>query len=226
VSFALNLASRPFRNERLPALVFGAACVLLAGLTVEHAVVAVRLLPGRTSALMKEVDDLEAEITRVRGEAQSLRRPRPDKATVAQWTLVKELVDRRSFSWTTLLSRLEAVLPPDVRLVSITPEPKEGILRLKIAAVSRTAEEGLALVGKLDARKEFSDVFLLSQTDAGDGGAECTYEMVYHPVADAADAANAADATAADTPAPSASPDDEAAPAEDETEPVETEVTT
>jgi Tfp pilus assembly protein PilN len=220
VSFALNLSSRPFRNERLPALLFGAACVLLVGLTVEHAVVALRLLPGRTSALMKEVDDLEAELARVRTETQSLRRPRPDKATVAQWALVKELVDRRSFSWTTLLSRLEAVLPADVRLVSITPEPKEGILRLKIAAVSRTAEEGLALVGKLDARKEFSDVFLLSQSDAGDGGAECTYEMVYHPVADAADAA------AAEAPAPSATPDDEPAPAEEEAAPVETETTT
>jgi Tfp pilus assembly protein PilN len=221
VSFALNLASRPFRNERLPALAFGAACVLLVGLTAEHAVVALRLLPGRTSALMKEVDDLEAELGRVRVETQSLRRPRPDKATIAQWTLVKELVDRRSFSWTTLLSRLEAVLPPDVRLVSITPEPKEGILKLKIAAISRTAEEGLALVGKLDARKEFSDVFLLSQTDAGDGGAECTYEMVYHVVADAAEPA-----ASADVPAPAATPDDEAAPAEEETEPVETEATT
>jgi Tfp pilus assembly protein PilN len=222
VSFALNLASRPFRNERLPALVFGAACVLLLALTVRHAVVALRLLPGRTSALMKEVDDLEAELGRVRAETQSLRRPRPDKATIAQWALVKELVDRRSFSWTTLLSRLEAVLPPAVRLVSITPEAREGILKLKIAAVSRTAEDGLALVGKLDARKEFSNVFLLSQTDAGDGGAECTYEMVYFPVADAGDAADAAPAEA---PAPSASPDDEAAPAEDETEPVETEAT-
>src|SRR4030095_16739108 len=99
-------------------------------------------------------------------------------------------------------------LPPGVRLVSITPEAREGILKLKIAAVSRSAEEGLALVGKLDARKEFSHVFLLSQTDAGDGGAECTYEMIHLPVADAGDAADAAPAEA---PAPAASPDDEAA---------------
>jgi len=219
VSFALNLASRPFRNERLPALLFGAACVLLLALTAEHAIVATRLLPGRTSALMKEVDDLEAEIARVRSEAQSLRGPRPDKATVAQWVLVKELVDRRSFSWTTLLSRLESVLPPDVRLVSITPEAKEGILKLKISAVSRTAEQGLALVGKLAARKEFSQVFLLSQTDAPDGGAECTYEMVYVPLPEPAGEAGPA-------PAPEPSPEEEeAAPPDEETAPPETEVT-
>jgi hypothetical protein len=158
----------------------------------------------------------------VRAEAQSLRRPRPDKATVVQWALVKELVDRRSFSWTTLLSRLESVLPPDVRLVSITPEAKEGILKLKIGAVSRTAEQGLALVGKLAARKEFSQVFLLTQTDATDGGAECTYEMVYIPQAEPAEPAEAASAA----PAPEPSPDEEeAAPPDEETAPAETEAT-
>jgi Tfp pilus assembly protein PilN len=214
LSFALNLASRPFRNERLPALLFGGACVLLLALTVQHALVAMRLLPGRTSRLTQEVDRLEADLVRIRAEAQSLRRPRPDKATVGQWMLVKELVDRRAFSWTTLLSRLESVLPRDVRLVSITPELKDNVLKIKINAISRTAEEGLALVGKLEARSEFAQVNLLSQTDEGEG-ANSKYEMVYLAVAEPEPAAPAGPEAA---PASEDAPASEEAPAPEDTE--------
>jgi hypothetical protein len=214
VSFALNLARRPFRNERLPALLFGVACVLLVALTVDHVFVAVRLLPGRTSALSHEVDQLEADLARLRSEAQAQRRPKPDKATIARWMLVKELVDRRAFSWTTLLSRLESVLPPDVRLESITPELKEGVLKLKIGAIARTAEEGLALVGKLEARNEFAQVYLLNQTDGGEG-ADCRYEMVYLPVPVTEPVAAASPAAAEAAPEAAASDDENADDAAD-----------
>ena len=63
-----NLARLPFRNERLPNLLFAAAAVALAALTVRHALIVRALLPGRTSALHDDVTRLEAEATRLRAE--------------------------------------------------------------------------------------------------------------------------------------------------------------
>jgi len=98
----LNFASQPFRNERLPALLFGMASVLLVGATVYHAVVVRALLPARTSALHREVAALESELDRLRTESRTLQAPSPDKQAIAEWSVLKDLVDRRIFSWTGL----------------------------------------------------------------------------------------------------------------------------
>jgi hypothetical protein len=58
----LNLASRPFRNEALPALLFAVGCVLLLVLSLLHGVAVRRLLPGRTTGLHSEVAALEKEV--------------------------------------------------------------------------------------------------------------------------------------------------------------------
>jgi len=65
---------------------------------------------------------------------------------VAQWTLLKELVDRRTFSWTSLFSVLEQTLPPSVRLLTITPRLDKGVLRLELTAATRSYEAGYELM--------------------------------------------------------------------------------
>lgn len=178
----LNLATHPLRNERLPALVVTLALVVLVGVSVEHALVVRRLLPSRTSALHRRVADLEAEAARLRKEAAGLRGPRPDAASVKQWGLLKELVDRRAFSWTELFARLEEVQPPGVRLLSITPNVREGDLRLELKAVARTAEEGFDFLRALQQQRDFPEATLLSVDDAV-GGTDLTYETRYLPAA-------------------------------------------
>jgi len=46
-----NLATRPLRNERLPAVLLGVALAGLLGLGVRHAFVLRELLPSRTAAV-------------------------------------------------------------------------------------------------------------------------------------------------------------------------------
>jgi Tfp pilus assembly protein PilN len=183
-----NLASRPFRNERLPAALFAAAALLLAVFTARHALALVRL-PARSSALHEEVSGLEAEASRLRQEAGRLQMPAPDKATVAHWTLLKDLVDRRDFSWTRLLAGLEAVLPEGVRIVAIDPSLRKGEMRIDLVAVSRSFEDSLALVRALEASEDFDDVYPVS--DQGAEGGEARYTMRYRPSARPAAAAEA-----------------------------------
>jgi hypothetical protein len=176
---ALNLASRPFRNERLPALLIALGFTVAGAVTVRHALAVRELLPGRTSGLARDVARLEAEQARLREEAGRLRGPRPEPGKIAQWALLKELVDRRAFSWSGLFAVLEEVLPPGVRLVSISPKIEKGERLLDLTAVARSNEDALELIRVLEDRPEFEDV--LPRTRSGESENEFRYTMIYHP---------------------------------------------
>ena len=212
----LNFSSQPFRNQALPAVLFGAASVLLAAVTIYHAFAVRSLLPERTSKVHKEVATLEAELERLGAEARGLKAPPPEGRVVAEWGVLKDLVDRRTFSWTGLFARLEQVLPRDVRLVSIAPDVEKGQVLLEVVAVARPPQAGLSLVGVLEGRGEFEDVYPVSVTEQEGGTAEFRYTMRYLPgVANAPVVTTAAateeseppepEPTAAATPTPSPS---------------------
>lgn len=178
----LNLAARPFRNERLPGLLFGLALAGLLALTARHAVVIAQLLPARTAARHTEIATLEREAAEMRLKAAELRRPDPDKRTLARWLAVKELVDRRVFAWTRLLGRLEATLPAGVRLLAIAPVWEREGVRLDLRAVASRPEAGFAFVKALEDRPEFADV-LPKTKEPRESEVEFTYTMRYLPQA-------------------------------------------
>jgi hypothetical protein len=199
----LNLAARPFRNERLGEALFALAAAVLLGLTAWHAVVIRDLLPARTSALHREVAALEAEIDSLRREASGKRTETPPKPVLDEWTLLKELVDRRAFSWTALFAILEEVIPDDVRLLTITPVVAKGQVEVAITATVRDPAAGWEFVRALEAREEFFDVYPISESDR-----EFRYQMRYRP-RPAAPAAPAASARAGG----GSDPEEEAGPA-------------
>lgn len=195
MSRALNLASRPSRNEILPALLFGLAALLLLGLSLQHARTLLRLRPGTGTPLEQEVRSLEADAARLRSEAAALATPEPDPNALPQWTLLKDLVDRRALRWTELLSVLEETLPAGVRVVSLTPEVRGGRVSLDLAVVARTAEEGLDLLRSMEERREFDGVYPLSVATR-QGSSEYRYTMDYRPAGAAAGEAPPAPGTA------------------------------
>jgi Tfp pilus assembly protein PilN len=198
-----NLAARPFRNERLPNVLFAIAAVLTLAVTVRHALALRALLPGQTSSRHEEVARLEAESSRLRAEDARLRTVSPDPAVVARWRIVKDLVDRRAFSWTALFERLEEKLPEGARIVSIAPAVRQGAILLEVQAVVNQPQVGWEFVRALEEGGDFDEVFPLTE---GEGG-EFRYTMRYRPRPEAA-------ATpAAPTPAAAATPADPAAAA-------------
>jgi hypothetical protein len=173
---ALNLAQHPFRNERLAATVFAAAAAVLIGVTLWHAVVIRNLLPDQTSERHGELAALEAEAPRLRDEAKTLKPETPPAATLAEWNMVKELVDRRVFSWTGLFARLEQLLPQTVRLISISPAVSKGQVELDVDAAVRSREAGWEFVRVLEEGGDFYDVYPKRET-----GNEFSYGMRYRP---------------------------------------------
>jgi Tfp pilus assembly protein PilN len=174
----LNLATRPAGNERLPGLLLTVGSVLLLGATVAHGLYARRLASAAVTSLDAEVVRLEQEQQELRVRERSLRGVRTNPAALARWRVLKGLVDQRAFSWTTLLASLEATVPPDVRILSISPDVGKGRFRLVLEAVTREGEDAVALVKALEDRPEFEEVFL-RRLDEDREGMRSSYEMTY-----------------------------------------------
>ena len=180
MSAPLNLARRPFRNERLPTLVLASACLALVVGTVRHVQVARDLLPGRARDVESEVVATEREIQALRTEEADLRQLAAPADAIEEWAAVKRLVDRRMFSWTGLFAALEQALPPGVKLVSISPQEEGGGTQLALAAVGRGNEDALALLKSLQSHEEFDGAFLNGWGE-GPAGVDISCTVLYAP---------------------------------------------
>jgi len=180
----LNLASEPARNEVLPNLLLYLACAVVVTLTIQHGLV-IRSLPARSSPLHAKIAALETDLARLQKEVATLGDPKPDQAALDEWAVVKDLVDRRTFSWTELFSRLEDVLPAGVRLVSIAPTVKGGQIRLELQAGARSTKDGLDLISALEASPDFDNAVFLSVQKKEDGF-DLHYVMNYRQMSRAA----------------------------------------
>jgi Tfp pilus assembly protein PilN len=178
----LNLASRPFRNERLPNVL--AVVALLGVLTASawHLFVARDVLPDRTSSLIHALGEREAESAALRTEEAGLRALRPEEAALAEWQRVKDLVDKRVFSWSGLFSVLEETLPDGVRLKALEPQVKDQGLSLSMQATARTHEEAMEMMARLEERPEFEGVAPSNRSTNEDGSIQISCSVArYKP---------------------------------------------
>lgn len=179
----LNLASQPFKNERLPAVLVVAGAVAVLAITVAHGLALRHLMPKHTSALRREVADLEREAESLRVQSRNTRAPKPDATTLAEWNLLKDLVDKRAFSWTGLFALLEQTLPQGVRLNSVAPHVAKGEIALDLSASARSYEDGLEFLYRLQHRPDLADVKPVSRIEREAGAFVYEYRMIYRPEA-------------------------------------------
>ncbi len=166
---ALNLARQPFRNERVPTLALAGALVLLVALSVAHLVAALELRPGGSRDAERELAAMDKEIAALRSEAKELSGVSARKEATEEWAALKDLVDRRAFSWTGLFAALEDALPPGVRLEGVSPTHTDGSMVVKLMAVGRSLDDALALPKALHAQGQFEGAFLDSYSERSDG---------------------------------------------------------
>jgi Tfp pilus assembly protein PilN len=205
-----NLSTRPFYNERVVQLVLWAAALVIVGLTVFN-VVELRLLSARHGQLLGRVVDDEKRAAALRTDADRARRSvdRAQLETVASAAReANQLIDQRTFSWTELLNRLEATLPPEVRIQTIRPSTdREGRLSVALVVFGHRAEEIEQFVEQLEATGAFHHVYTRTETTNQQGLLEVVIEGRYVPSASAAAtkaaAAPPAQAQAPPSPAPS-----------------------
>lgn len=193
-----NLATRPFYNERL---VRGALIVALAA-AIAWAAVNVATLVSLSQQGSMLGDRVRTEGLRAAGartEADTVRRG----LDVAQLKIVSgaaseanALIQRRTFSWTSLFNQLETTLPPDVRLVEVQPQTDDtGRLILSLTVVSKKIEDLDDFIRGLEATGAFSGVVSRSDEALEDGTIASTlqgyYALAAKPVAPASESSSA-----------------------------------
>ncbi|MCU0242370.1 MAG: hypothetical protein MUF51_08090 [Vicinamibacteria bacterium] len=177
----LNLASRPLRNELLPRLALAALTLIVVGATLVHGWQIYALLArGRASALLQQALALEQRSRQLRQDAERLSRNHPDQAALKEWKSVKALIDQRTLGWTRLLAQLEADLPQEARLISITPKTDDDGITLSFEAITRTPADSFEVVRAFERSEAFEDVFIMGASDEN-GETRAQYVMRYIP---------------------------------------------
>jgi hypothetical protein len=173
---ALNLASQPFESERLPGLVTGVALAIMLVVSALHVDRIRELSASRVDR--GELVEGERELRELYSREHRARPQPPAPEDILRWATLKELIDRRTFSWGALLSDLESLLPRDVRLVSISPSLDEGVTELQLRAMARSRTEGYEFVRVLQESGRFSRAIPLSVATAP-VGEDFVYRMRY-----------------------------------------------
>jgi Tfp pilus assembly protein PilN len=139
-----NLSTRPFYNERVVHLWLLIAAVVVGLATLFNVSTALGYRRG-DSEQGRQADADEARTVELRRQTMRLRQsvdPRQIDVAAAAARQANELIDRRTFSWTELLNRLETTLPDDAHIVAVRPkvERANGIL-LTINIVARDVDD-------------------------------------------------------------------------------------
>lgn len=182
----LNLASRPFNNRILPwILTVAILFVSLIGL-----IIVVQL----TTSLRKQTALAETEVIKLKQEEQELMAKAEtlkNSLTTEQQQSLKaahQLIDRKNFSWSRLLSDLEGSLPSEVRVtrISVRDVGNEGtqtIADLDLVVFSKSSETVIDMIKSINKEGVFYATLVNQNLQKGRGevGTECELAVVYRP---------------------------------------------
>lgn len=160
----LNLASHPVRNRRLfvtLTVLIGLLLILLLSIGVNS--IAKYGLRGRQARA--SIASINQEILKIqrenKGRANLITQAKQENGKKVE--LINQIIYRKSFSWSTLLSVLEEVLPDACYIVTLAPAFHEDAsmdIRFKVA--SPNLETLLSLIDRLN-ELNFKHIRLLSE---------------------------------------------------------------
>lgn len=166
----LNLASHPMRNKRLFVLLFAllgvSTCVILAigAKTYYDYSVLAEAAQKEVSQIEKQISDDQREANRLNIQTEELNEQYEEEVS-----LINSLIYSKSFSWIRFFSALEDALPASCYIVSMRPNPEEGLsmeVRFKVASASMN--ELLKFIARL-AAKGFKDIQILTESKVQEG---------------------------------------------------------
>jgi Tfp pilus assembly protein PilN len=178
-----NLSTRPFYNERAVHAVLAAVAIVLLAVTAWQV--------ARIVSLSREKTELSASINRDRGQAVDLSRKAADirrglnqtelQVVAAEAKEANQLITQRTFSWTELFNQLEATLPPEVMLVSVHPEFKDGRIDISMEIQGRRTEDIVDFFDRLEKTGDFRNVTWQAENVTDEGLQRMIMSAVYAP---------------------------------------------
>jgi hypothetical protein len=195
-----NLSTRPFYNIRAVHAALGVLALLVAAMTLLNLVQLVRLSTSERT-LGARAQQAEEQAGRLREDARRIRSQIDAKelnqvAAAAQEA--NDIIDLRTFSWSSLFSEIETTLPENVRLTNFRPvEDQQGRFIVNLRVQARRVSDLESFIDALEKTGRFHEVLAAEEQTNQDGLINALVEGVYEPAADA----SAPQATAAVPPA-------------------------
>ena len=180
----INLATRPFYNERAVHLLLGLV-VFAAGGLLAAGVLLLSDLNAERAALDAQAARDEAAAGAAAAEARQLLREVAgggQDALAAAAADANALIDRRLFSWTALFNHVERTLPPGVMLVSIRPDVNGPGAGVALEVIGRSVAAIGAFIDALEATGAFSGVLPQDEEATGEGTYRTRLTAQYMPL--------------------------------------------
>jgi Tfp pilus assembly protein PilN len=164
--------------------VLGSAALVALVLMTYNVLTAWRYLVD-TKEARSEIAALETETTHERETAEAMEKrigaidavELDDKAR-----FINSQIRERVFSWSTLMERLEKLLPGDVRLTTLNPTVEEdGTVNLSLSCVSRKPDGLVTLLDRLYSDPAFKNAFPSSDNAQPDGTHRIEISTTYLP---------------------------------------------
>ena len=205
----LNLAARPFANERPVRRTTLVIWILALTLLAVNVFLYQRHLSAQQEQrqaltdLEKRIEAEQAAIEARDLELVDLQIERQNEEVV----FLNEQIAWRTFSWSRLFDRLEEILPNNVELQRVSPkvlkEQRRGhrrdsrlkdLVAIDLRGSARTTDEILELVDNLFAHPVFTLPNLMGESERDDGSLEFSLEVLYLPTAGLPETTEAASA--------------------------------
>ncbi len=155
-----NLATRPFYNERLATLALVVLALIVLALTTYN-VTRVLDLSSRRSAVRAEINADEAQAAQIRADATAVQNS-VDRSTLLNLAgatrLANNLIDARTFSWTTFFGYIEETMPIEVRMTAVSPEIEKGEIIVTMLLLGRSEADLERFSSSLENTGAFYDV--------------------------------------------------------------------
>lgn len=167
----MNLATKPFYNERTVHLCLGVIGALGLALLVSGGLKMASLARHSTEMGIRtdQAARVRAELTGSTKELQKEMAPGVLDSLADATREANELIDRRVFSWTAFFNRLESTLPADVMVTELRPEIDDGAVSVSMGVVGRDLNAISDFVVSLEGSGAFSEV-LNRQAELMDDG--------------------------------------------------------
>src|ERR1019366_10479019 len=161
----INLATQPYEDAREYLERWGSLLGLLLLVTIAlvwftlHAVRESSDMNRQLSQMRNGIAPLDSD--KVRAE-RTLALPQ-NKGTVDKSAYLNSMFARKAFSWTTVFSDMEKLMPPGLRVLSITPAlDAQNQLQVHILVGGQSRDRAIELVRNLEKTPNFRDVTVRS----------------------------------------------------------------
>ena len=178
-----NLSTHPFYNERIVKSILAALAIAGLSFSIFNLISFVNLA-STESKLSVEARKAEEDASRLRAEtldAQGVIESEDLEAVVQASREATELITRRSFSWSQLLSFVERSLPGTARLKSVRSRIEEDSFMVTFVVEARTVSGVASFIKSLEDTGNFKNTSPIEETRLEHDLIETIMESVYTP---------------------------------------------